>query len=174
MQRLEFDASKKKLIERADAFSLPMPGYSFSPDAMEAASPEARMACVVLGGHMCKSWLGDNLTQWFGKRDEMVAGKYRKASAFYFDAGNGDIVVAVCEKGHRGSSWYWIPADFEEANMIHGPGNVIMRQQHAPAFWETMVLELADKFQGIDPRIDVELVHGALATPNAKKRTARP
>lgn len=56
---------------------------------------------------MLDSGLGDELARVFGKHDGVVPGRNRQwAQAFFFEF-QEQTLIAVCEKGDTGSSWYW-------------------------------------------------------------------
>lgn len=52
--------------------------------------------------------LGDHLKEAFGKHDGVIPGKYRLAQVFIFEFQN-EKILAICEKGDRGSNWVWLP-----------------------------------------------------------------
>ena len=104
------------------------------------------------GGELCSlllsSSLGKHLSSWFGPADEKIPGKYRKAEVFYFDGGSDGAVAAVCERGDRGSSWWWVPFS-PPAGSQHAI--MSMSFHNSPACWPEMILALSERLSAIDP-----------------------
>ena len=93
---------------------------------------------------LMSSDLGEHLQRWYGEKDEDVPGKCRKAQAFYFNDGEGGVIAAFCEKGDRGSSWWWAPAPNHSKKPSHNCGNFLFDINEAPRGWLELCIEIAE------------------------------
>lgn len=183
MHRLRPTPAQRKDLKQRTPYSLPVPMNMRPFSETQHQRPPLSRADVndvfALEHRILGSELATHLTAWFGEADLQVPGKYRKADAFFFDVGEGEVVVATCEPGARGSSWHWLPADATAAAEAYGPGNVIMGT--APPFWLGVLLDLAARFQADGHPIDSARVRAFLVdiqpelfpgdTPEAGRKT---
>ena len=138
IQRVEKGAlGQNPLAQKNWKETFSLPGYYEVPK-------EDFRVLAPLNSLLLSSNLGENLQRWYGEKDEDVPGKYRKAQAFYFNDGEGGVIAAFCEKGDRGSSWWWAPAPNHPKKPSRNRGNVLFDINEAPRGWLELCIEIAE------------------------------
>jgi len=109
------------------------------------------------------SELGAQLARAFGAATRKGHGKYRRNEHFLFGF-RGEVVLAITEKGDRGSQWYWLPRSAR-----HGNGRVYAAEAPEVAgFWPDMVVEVMAALGR--PVLDLDEVFSADSLPCRRAR----